>query len=101
MRLTLTLFQLVNKHNGINKVVKIKKKIEIPSIAKVKFKFQIGSQENLVKNCKEHTDLLKKAQTKSDPTNEKHAEFKAIIFNNFSFFVGINNKTPTAGHARI
>jgi hypothetical protein len=75
--------------------------MEIPSIAKVRFKFQIGSQENLVINCKEHIDLLKNAQTRSDPTNEKHAEFKAIIFNSFSFLVGSNKMIPITGDARI
>jgi hypothetical protein len=45
-----TLFQLVKIHKGINKVVNNKKKIEIPSIPSVKFKFKAGNQKNFTTN---------------------------------------------------
>jgi len=49
-KFTLTLFQLVNKHTGINKVVNKIKNKEIPSTPIVKFKFKLGNQKNFITN---------------------------------------------------
>ena len=49
-KFTLTLFQLVNKHNGINKVVNKIKNKDIPSTPIVKFKFKLGNQKNFITN---------------------------------------------------
>ena len=53
----LTLFQLVNRHKGINKVVKKTKNKDIPSIPKTRFKFKLGSQKNFTTNWKEPVDF--------------------------------------------
>jgi len=46
----LTLVQLISMHKKINKVVRRMKKIEIPSIPKLKFKFKKGIHSNLLTN---------------------------------------------------
>ena len=50
LTLMATLFQLANKHSGINKVVNSTKNKEIPSIPKVKFKLNMGNQKNFTQN---------------------------------------------------
>ena len=49
-KLKLMLFQLINKHNGINKFVKTTKNKEIPSIPKIKFKFKYDNQDIFIIN---------------------------------------------------
>jgi len=56
----LTLVQLIRIHKKINKVVRRRKKSEIPSIPKLKFKFRIGIHKNFVTNWNEPVNLLKK-----------------------------------------
>jgi hypothetical protein len=48
-------------------------------------------------------DFWKKPHTNREPINERQAEFKAIIFINFSLRVGVNNniKIPKIGNSRI
>lgn len=90
-KLTLTLFQLVNKHNGINKVVKRTKNKEIPSIPNVKFKFKLDNQKNFTTNWNELLDFWKKPHKNKELMKEKHEKFNAIIFNNFFLLEGMNN----------
>ena len=71
----LILVQLINMHKKINKVVKIIKKSEMPSIPKLKFKFKKGIHNNLLTNWKEPTDLLKKTHK-----NIKGRQFKCMYF---------------------
>lgn len=49
-KFALILFQLVNKHNGINKVVNNTKNKDIPSTPSIKFKFKLGNQKNFTTN---------------------------------------------------
>ena len=46
----LTLVQLINMHKKINKVVKRMKKSEMPSIPKLKLKFNKGTHNSLLTN---------------------------------------------------
>ena len=77
-----TLVQLINMHKKINKVVKIIKKSEMPSIPKLKFKFKKGIHKNLLTNWKEPTDLLKKTHKNKEIEYKKQDTFKAMDFNN-------------------
>ena len=97
------LFQLVSKHNGINSVVNNTKNKDIPSTPNIKFKFKLGNQKNFTTNWKELVDFWKNPHNNKEPVKDKHAEFKAIIFNNFFLLKGINNnnKIPKIGNIKI
>jgi hypothetical protein len=68
---------------------------------KTKFKFKFGNQKTLQQTGNLQW-ISKKPHSNKDPMNEKHAEFKATIFNNFSLRLGINNnvKIPKSEIAR-
>ena len=99
----LTLVQLINIHKKINKVVKRIKKIEIPSIPKLKFRFKKGIHNNLLTNWKELIDLLKKTHKNNEIIYVKHDVFKAMDFNKPWFEAGTNNKkkVPIKGNTII
>lgn len=75
----------------------------MPSTPSVKLRFRLENQKNFMTNWKEPTDFWKKPQSSKEVKNDKPVEFKAIIFNNFSFLEGVNNnsKTPKIGNTKI
>ena len=92
------------RHNAINNVVKIKKKKEIPSIPKVKFKFNTLTHKILVTNWNDvPLALLKKIHKYKEQTKVKQEQFKAINFNVFCLFAGVinNKKVPIKGNISI
>jgi hypothetical protein len=97
------LFQLINKHNGINKFVNKIKNKDNPSIPSVKFKLKLDNQKNFTKNWKELTDFWKKPHKNNEIEKDKQVIFNAVLFNNLFFWDGINskNKTPKIGSIKI
>ena len=93
-------FQLTKRHNAINNVVKIKKKNEIPSIPKVKFKLSTLIHKILVTNWNVPRALQKITQRYKEQTKIKQEQFKAINFNVFCLFAGVinNKKVPIKGN---
>jgi hypothetical protein len=99
----LILFQLTNKHNGINKFVNKIKNKESPSIPSVKFKLKLGNQKNFTKNWKELTDFWKKPHNNNEIVKDKQVIFNVVLFSSLFFWDGINskNKIPKIGNIKI
>lgn len=81
--MTEILDQLVNKQSGISKVVNTIKNKEIPSKPIARFKLRLGNQKNTLTNWKWQLDFSKRPHKSNELLKDKHAEFRAIIFNNF------------------
>mgnify|MGYP001797158091 CR=1 len=93
------LFQLIKIHKGINKVVSNKKNNEIPSTAKVTFKFNIGIHTSLLTNWNVPNDFLNMPQMDKRIRKGNDEKLNATIFNNIccSGFIKINNEIPING----
>jgi len=99
--LTLTLFQLIKIHKGVNSVVKRIKNSEIPSIPKLELKFEVLIHNKSFTNWKEPIDLLKKTHNNNDVTKVIHEMFKATDFNIERFDEEIFNKQNVPNNGNI
>ena len=97
------LFQLTNKHKGINKVVKRIKNNEMPSIPNVKLKFNNDIHKNLLTYWKTPTDLSKKNHKNNERIKIKHVSWSDIIFKNGLLYDGVSDKRkiPPNGNNKI
>lgn len=88
----LTLVQLIKIHKKINKVLKRRKKSEIPSTPKLKFIFKIGIHKIFVTNWNEPIDLLKKTHKNNEIKYKIPETFNAIDFKSEWFDAGTSIK---------
>ena len=75
----------------------------MPSIPRLKFKFEKGIHNSLLTNWNEPVDLLKKTHKNKEITYKKQDTFKAKDFNNEWFEAGTNNKkkVPIKGSTKM
>ena len=93
--------QLARMHNGIRRVVNKIKNKEIPSIPRVKFKFNSGTQQISSTNWKLEVDLSKKTHKKRDNKKVKNEKKRAVNLKNWACHAGRINNTAAPIKGKI